>query len=208
VAERTVKPFTFATAMYASGDWESGQMVAAIVIDSLARFTTLDLAPAGVNVAIDSPGLFEYPFLYLTGHLPVRFTAGERANLSRYVERGGFLFVDDHNHDVDGVFHKTATEELTRLFGPLRTVPNDHALYHSFFKFPEGPPQTSHELNGWGDDMVHDYLKAIEVNGRVGVLYSNKDYGCEWDYEWKNKRFQRDDNTKFAVNLVTYAMTA
>ena len=40
------------------------------------------------------------------------------------------------------------------------------------------------------------------------MLYSNKDYGCEWDYDWRNKRFQREDNTKFAVNLVVYAMTA
>ena len=39
------------------------------------------------------------------------------------------------------------------------------------------------------------------------MLYSNKDYGCEWDYDWRNKRFQREDNTKFAVNLVVYAMT-
>jgi MoxR-like ATPase len=44
---------------------------------------------------------------------------------------------------------------------------------------------------------VHDYLKGIEVNGRLGVLYSNKDYGCEWDYDWRNKRFLAEDNTKF-----------
>ena len=47
----------------------------------------------------------------------------------------------------------------------------------------------------------------IECRGRLGVLYSNKDYGCEWDYDWRNKRFRRDDNTRFAVNLVVYAMT-
>ena len=64
------------------------------------------------------------------------------------------------------------------------------------------------ELNGWGDDLVHDYLRGVEVGGRLGVIYSNKDYGCEWDYDWRNKRFQREDNTKFAVNLVAYALTA
>jgi hypothetical protein len=26
-------------------------------------------------------------------------------------------------------------------------------------------------------------------------------------YEWRNKRFLREDNTKFAVNIVVYAMT-
>jgi Domain of unknown function (DUF4159) len=63
-------------------------------------------------------------------------------------------------------------------------------------------------LNGWGDDLVHDYLRGVERRGRLGVLYSNKDYGCEWDYDWRNKRFQREDNTRFAVNIVVYAMTS
>ena len=94
---------------------------------------------------------------------------------------------------------------MRRIFpGPntLAKIPNSHAIYRSFFRFPDGPPQTSHELNGWGDDMVHDYLKGVERRGRLGVIYSNKDYGCEWDYDWRNKRFRAEDNTRFAVNLV------
>ena len=47
-------------------------------------------------------------------------------------------------------------------------------------------------------------LRGVERNGRLGVLYSNKDYGCEWDYDWRNKRFRAEDNTKFAVNIVVY----
>ena len=48
---------------------------------------------------------------------------------------------------------------------------------------------------------MHDYLKAIEVDGRMRVLYSNKDYGCEWDYDFRNKRFLAEDNTQFGVNI-------
>ena len=88
----------------------------------------------------------------------------------------------------------------------LARLPAAHPLYRSFFTFNGGPPRTSHELNGWGDNIVHEYLKAIERRGRIAVLYSNKDYGCEWDYDWRNKRFLRDDNTKFAINIVVYAM--
>jgi len=55
---------------------------------------------------------------------------------------------------------------------------------------------------------VHDYLKGISIDGRLGVLYSNKDYGCEWDYDWRNKRWLAEDNTKFAVNIVMYALTS
>ena len=72
----------------------------------------------------------------------------------------------------------------------------------------KGPPTTSFELNGWGDDLVHDYLKAIEISGRIAVLYSNKDYGCEWDYDYRNKRFLAEDNTKFGVNIILYALNS
>jgi len=128
-------------------------------------------------------------------------------NFERYVRRGGFVFVDDCNHDVDGLFAKSFEAQMAALFGPdaLAKVPNDHALYRAFFNFT-GPPTTSFELNGWGDDLVHDHLRAIEINGRIAVLYSNKDYGCEWDYDFRNKRFLAEDNTKFGVNIVAYAL--
>ena len=51
--------------------------------------------------------------------------------------------MDDHNHDIDGAFHKTAVEELTRAVGPLAQLPNTHPIYSAFFKFPDGPPNTS-----------------------------------------------------------------
>ena len=199
--------FVFATAQYESGDWDSAPLVPANVIDSVARYTAIDVAPTGVIVSLSSRDVFRYPLLYLTGHLPVRFTATERANVGEFVERGGFLFVDDHNHDIDGAFHKTATEEISRAVGPLVQVPNDHALYRAFFHFADGPPTTSHELNGWGDNLVHKHLQGVMRDSRLAVLYSNKDYSSEWGYHPDNKRFLAVDNTKFAVNVVVYALT-
>jgi hypothetical protein len=202
-----VSEFIFATAQYESGDWDSAPLVPANIIDSIARYTSIDVAPTGAIVALSSRDIFRHPLLYMTGHLPVRFTSAERANISEFVRRGGFLFVDDHNHDIDGAFHKTATEEITRSIGPLVEVPNDHSLYRTFFHFEEGPPTTSHELNGWGDNLVHKHLQGVIRNGRITVLYSNKDYSSEWGYHPDNKRFLAVDNTKFAVNVVVYALT-
>jgi hypothetical protein len=199
--------FVFATAQYESGDWDSAPLVPANVIDSIARYTSIDVAPTGVIVPLSSPSLFRYPLVYLTGHLPVRFSAAERENLRAYSDRGGLLFVDDHNHDIDGVFHKTANEELSRAYGPIKEIPNKHALYSSFFKFEDGPPTTSHELNGWGDNLVHKTLSGVERRGRLALVYSSKDYSSEWNYHPDNKRFLSVDNTKFAVNLVVYALT-
>lgn len=200
--------FTFATAQYDSGDWDSAPQVAANVIDAIARYTEIDVNPTGVVVAVGSRDLLRYPLVYLTGHLPVRFSSAEREMLRTWLGRGGMLFVDDHNHDIDGQFHKTATDELARVTGaPLRELRNNHPLYSAFFEFPDGPPTTSHELNGWGDNLVHKHLLAHLVGDRIQVLYSNKDYSSEWGYHPDSKRFLAVDNTRFAVNLVVYALT-
>ncbi len=200
-------PFVFATAQYESGDWDSAPSLPGNIIDTVARYTSLPVAPQGVSVSLSSEDALRYPLLFLTGHLPVRFTQQEGRVLQRYIERGGLLFVDDHNHDIDGAFHRTATEEIARLVGPLSQLPNDHALYTAFFTFKDGPPTTSHELNGWGDNLIHEHLLAVQRENRIRVLYSNKDYSSEWNFHPDNKRFLGVDPTRFAVNLIVYALT-
>ncbi|GAB3440399.1 DUF4159 domain-containing protein [Massilia solisilvae] len=201
--------FYFTRLTYESGDWDVDIRMPSNVLNSLVEYTTLRVDPAERMVALSDPKMLEAPFCYLAGHKLVQFTPSERRNFERYVKGGGFVFVDDCNHDIDGLFAKSFEAELARMFGPkaLKKIPNTHPLYSCFFKF-DGPPNTAVELNGWGDDLVHEYLRAIEIDGRVRVLYSNKDYGCEWDYDFRNKRWLAVDNTRFAVNIIQYALGA
>ena len=201
--------FYFTRLSYESGDWEVDERMPANVLNSLIEYTSLKVDIKEHIVALSDPQMLSAPFCYLAGHRLVQFTHEEKQNFQQYVENGGFVFVDDCNHDIDGMFARTFEQQMAELFGDdaLQKIPNDHALYSSFFEF-DGPPRTSIELNGWGDDLVHNYLKAIEINGRIAVLYSNKDLGCEWDYDFRNKRWLKTDNTRFAVNIVIYSMTA
>jgi Domain of unknown function (DUF4159) len=202
--------FVFARLRYDSGDWDYNPKVCANVLDAVLQYTNIPVHQEEVVITLDSPELLAFPFLFMTGHKLVRFKQEERAGLVRYVENGGLLFADDCNHDVNGLFATSFEAEMRRAFtgeDVLAKIPNSHPLYRAFFTFPDGPPQTAQELNGWGDNIVHDYLRGIERNSRLGVIYSNKDYGRDWDYDWRNKRFRARDNTRFAVNLVVYAMT-
>jgi hypothetical protein len=201
--------FYFTRLIYASGDWDVDIRMPSNVLNSLVEYTTLRIDPVERMVALSDAKMLEAPFCYLAGHKLVQFTPAERRNFEKYVRGGGFVFVDDCNHDIDGLFAKSFEAEMAKIFGPkaLAKIPNNHPVYSSFFKF-DGPPNTGAELNGWGDDLVHDYLKAIVFNGRIRVLYSNKDYGCEWDYDFRNKRFLAVDNTRFAVNIIQYALGA
>lgn len=200
--------FTFTRIKYRSGNWDTDQRMPSNILNSLLEYTTIPIELREKVVELSSNDLFLYPFSYLSGHKLVQFDSKEAANFKNYVENGGFVFVDDCNHDIDGLFARSFEAEMAKLFGQsaMKKIPNNHPLYHSFFSFEKGPPTTSFELNGWGDDLVHDYLKAITINGRMAILYSNKDYGCEWDYDYRNKRFLAEDNTKFGVNVILYAL--
>jgi len=200
--------FSFTRLMYESGDWDVDQRMPSNLLDALIQYTTLRVDPKERVLPLADARMLTQPFCYLAGHKLVEFNADEKRNFERYVRNGGFVLVDDCNHDVDGLFAKSFEAEMTSIFGAdaLKKLPKNHAVFSSFFNF-EGPPNTAFELNGWGDDLVHEYLKGIEIDGRLGVIYSNKDYGCEWDYDWRNKRWLAEDNTKFAVNVVVYALT-
>ena len=201
--------FWFTRLMYESGNWDVDQRMPSNLLDALVQYTQLRVDPEEHVLPLADPRMLSEPFCYLSGHKLVEVTQDEQRNLETYLRGGGFLFVDDCNHDIDGLFARSFETEMARIFGPaaLRKLAKNHPLYRSFFRFEE-PPTTSFELNGWGDDLVHDYLKGIEFDGRLGLLYSNKDYGCEWDYDWRNKRWLAEDNTKFAVNIVMYALNA
>jgi len=208
--QRRRADFTFTRLQYASGDWDVDQRMPANLLNSLIEYTTVVVDTRERVVPLASTAVYDAPFAYLAGHRLVQFTPKERDVFVRYVTNGGFLFVDDCNHDIDGLFAKSFEAQMAELFGPqaLQKIPNNHSLYRSFFTFKDGPPTSALELNGWGDDLVHDYLKAFTVDGRIALLYSNKDYGCEWDYDYRNKRFLAEDNTKFGVNIVMHAMTS
>jgi len=200
--------FFFTRLQYNSGDWNTDQRMPTNLLHSIVEYTNIPVNTKEKIVTLSSGEIYRSPFCYLSGHKLVQFNDDEAKHFTNYVKNGGFIFVDDCNHDIDGLFAKTFESEMVRLFGQdaLVKISNDHNIYSSFFNFEKGPPTTSFELNGWGDDLVHDYLKAIIIDDRIGVLYSNKDYGCEWDYDFRNKRFMAKDNTQFGVNIVLYAM--
>ena len=141
------------------------------LLNSLVEYTTLRVDTRERIISLESDELFRSPFCYLSWHKLVEFTRKERENFEKYVRNGGFVFADDCNHDIDGLFAKSFERQIEEIFGPgeLAKIPNDHELYSIFFEFEDGPPTTSQELNGWGDDLVHDYLKAIRIDGRIGV---------------------------------------
>ena len=69
-----------------------------------------------VVISASSDELLSFPFVFMTGHKLVRFSAAERENLRRFADAGGLLFSDDCNHDVNGLYAKTFEQEMKVAF--------------------------------------------------------------------------------------------
>ena len=180
--------FVFNRLQYESGDWDLvDQRMPSNLLDSLAAYTTIDFDPHEAVVPLGSQEVLAAPFVYLSGHKLVQFTDRERGNFEAYT----YGAAGSCSRTIATTTSTASSPRVSRHRWPrfsartrLKKIPNDHPIYRAFFPFEKGPPTTSFELNGWGDDLVHDYLRAIEIDGRIAVLYSNKDYGCEWDYDY------------------------
>src|SRR4029078_11632932 len=108
--------FVFARLRYDSGDWDYNPKVAANVLNSIVEYTTIPVYPEEVVITADSKDLLAFPFLLWTGHKLVRFPREERDQLKLFVEQGGFLFSDDCNHDLNGLYAKRFEQEMRAAF--------------------------------------------------------------------------------------------
>jgi hypothetical protein len=183
------------------GDWYANPSSLPNLLRAIRERTGLDVAPRERVVTLQSPDLWDVPYLYMTGHGNVRFSDEDIRVLRRYLEQGGFLHADD-NYGMNESFRR----EIARVFPdqPLVDVPLTHVIYRSVFSFPAGLPKI-HE---------HDGLPArgfgIFLGGRLVVYYSyQSDLGDGWeDPEVHNDRPElREAALRMGVNLFTYAVS-
>ena len=204
--------FRFTRLMYESGDWDVDQRMPSNLLNSLVEYTTLRVDPKEHVVALADPRDARLaPFCYLAGHKLVRVQRPASATQLRALRAQRRLRVrrrlqPRHRRPVRQVVRGRDGRDLRRR-ARSRKLPNDHPLYRSFFTFPDGPPATGIRAERLGRrPRARLPARASRSTAASALLYSNKDYGCEWDYDWRNKRFLAEDNTKFAVNIVLYAI--
>src|SRR5690606_9012829 len=104
-----------------------------------------------ITVTPGSVDLFDYPFVHMTGHGNVYFSAEEAENLRNYLISGGFLHIDD-NYGMDQYIRK----EIIKLFPnkEIRELPVNHPIFTTLYIFPQGLHK-SHEHDG-GRPQTYD----------------------------------------------------
>lgn len=183
------------------GDWYANPTS----LPNLVAFTNENL---GTNISNDiatvetgSPDLFNYPFIHMTGHGNVFFTAAEAQNLRTYMISGGFLHIDD-NYGLDPYVRP----QMKKVFPELDFVelPFDHPIYHQQFDFPNGLPKI-HEHDGkppQGFGLIYE--------GRLVCFYSYEtDLGNGWEDQevHGNSEETRLKALRMGANLLQYVFT-
>lgn len=145
------------------GDWYNDPSA----LSNLIAFTR-NAAPAGIrsryeDVDIGSRDLFNYPFLFLTGHGNITVTNAEATNLREYLDAGGFLYIDD-DYGLDPFIRPV----MKRVFpdGEFVELPFTHPIYRTLFHFGAGLPKV-HEHDGKPPQGF-----GIIRNGRLVVFYT------------------------------------
>ncbi len=153
-------------------------------------------------VTPDSPDIFNYPFIHMTGHGNVFFDENDIKNLKKYLTNGGFLHIDD-NYGLNQYIRR----EIAKLFPEKKLVelPKNHPVFHSYFNLPEGLPKI-HEHNGKRPQA----FGIFDDNNRLVLLYTyESDLGDGWESEsihhdpWK----VREKALKMGANILYYVFT-
>lgn len=155
------------------GDWYANPTS----LTNLAKFcnehidTSINQRTA--NVTPGSVDIFDYPFVHMTGHGNVFFSAEEAENLRNYLISGGFLHIDD-NYGMDEYIRK----EIAKIFPnkELKELPANYPMFNYFYKFPQGLPKI-HEHDGGRPQAF-----GIFEEDRLVLLYTfETDLGDGWE---------------------------
>ena len=162
------------------GDWYANKTALPNLIAFCNKELGMNLASEEDIAEVGSPNLFDYPYLYMTGHGNVVFSMNEAQNLRNFLIGGGFLHVDD-NYGMD----KFVRIELKKVFPELELVevPFTHPIYHQKFEFPNGLPKI-HE-----HDAKPPQGFGLFYEGRLVLYYS---YECDLGNGWEDKRIHND----------------
>jgi hypothetical protein len=181
-----------------------------------------DGVPHSYLVRLTDDALFQCSFLMASDVGTIGLSAEEAARLRLYLEKGGFLWVDDF-------WGNAAWAQWTREFAkamppdeyPIEDVPMSDPLFQTMFVIDKVPQVTS--IRVWravggrttserGAETAVAHLRAVrDKRGRImAVMTHNTDVSDSWERETDDPQFfyQFSPNGyALGINVMLYALT-
>jgi hypothetical protein len=183
------------------GDWYNDPSAEVNLLKYLQANTTLNVKAEYKFADMSSDEIFSYPFLFITGHGNVVFSNSEAERLKKYLENGGFLYIDD-DYGLD----KAIRREMKKVFPDKEfiEIPYSHKIYNILYDFSSGPPKTHKH------DEKPPQGFGIFIEERIAVYYTfeaNPSDGWADAEVHNDPEDKREEALKFGANIVLYALS-
>jgi len=183
------------------------------LVDGINRLTHIDGQDVDYNgnggrlIVLDGDRVFDYPWLYAVEVGQWRLGDDEAVLLREYLDRGGFLMVDDFWGEYEwSVF----VSSMSRVFPnrPIVDLPEDHPLLHVLYDLDQRTQIPGR--GGQRQGTVPHWRGIFDDENRLMVAINfNMDMGDAWEHA--DDPWYPEPMTalayRFAVNYLIYAMT-
>jgi hypothetical protein len=184
-------------------------------MQGVRRLTRIDAAAESRQVSLSDEELFDYPVIYAVKVGYMRLDEHEAARLKEYLDRGGFLIVDDF-HGPDEWLEFAAS--LNRVFEarPISDLPVSDEVFHVLYDLDQRVqiPGSQAVLRGvtWEhpQGVPARWRGIYDDEGRLIIAINfNMDLGDAWEHA--DDAFYPEPLTalayRFGINYLIYAMT-
>lgn len=198
-------------------------------ISALQRLTRLNTNTDSQSISMMDERIYDYPMLYVVEAGFASFSTTETNNMREYLDRGGFLLVDDFH----GSYQWEQFEGWIKAVYPDREIvdlPEDHEIFHVHFDIDEfvqipglralclNPGETWElpiakspaVLESNSSRQQPRWRGILDDQGRVVVMVNwNMDLGDAWEHADMEEYSAAYTATAYrlGVNYVIYGMT-
>jgi hypothetical protein len=143
----------------------------------LGRTTSINVEPDSYRLLeLSSPEIFQYPFAYISEPGEMEMTEAEVANLREYIDRGGFILIDD----FDTWHMDNLREEMRRVFPERQFVrlTVDNPIFDLVFAVDDLQSMAPYVQ---GDDPVYYGFDNDQRQIAIVALHNN-DFANFWEW--------------------------
>jgi hypothetical protein len=187
------------------GDWNPPRDFPS-VLEEASKKLNISVRSEPVKVDLKADAVFQYPFLYLTGHKSFSFSENQKERLRKYLSRGGFLWID--SCCAQEKFDQSVRSLLQSILpqSALKSLSVSHSVYHNPWNVQEVTLSRVAMQNDF--TRASQYLEAVEVQNRIVVIYSSKCIGCGFGQGGGTVcGIQNDEAKKIFQNILFYTLT-
>lgn len=171
----------------------------------ISNATGVDVELASYRIVeLGDPEVFDYPFAYVSEPGEMDLTPQEERNLREFIDRGGFVLMDDFDGPVQLENMRT---EVLRVFPdrPFFSVTTDHDVFRIHFELDDLERMSPYVPGG---RIV--YFGMLNDRGDLAIAAGyNNDLANFWDW-YDEARYPLEpaaDAFRLGINFVIWSMT-